>query len=527
MTTYCKNQAQADAEILEFLATSYGKSFPNQWGNQCVSYVTAMCTAVLGRPWTETLGYGNAIDLIDSASTTYFDKIWNDPKNPDLLPRVGWITCYTGATPLWDGRYYGHTGAVSAFTRSSQTQVQQDGAAAPTRRFPDGYSYSVKPAHKDTFAYVGDPRVGNIRGWLRFKWQKVVYTGADSRGYGTTSPTTAREVAKKVLPFEMDGIDVSNWQYSKRGKGNEIQLSKVAAGFVGVLATDGKSFVNPDMATALKQAQKAGRKLLVYHFARVSQSDSDTQARHFLKQARSWIAAGAVPVLDWEEDAWNHRADWAIDWIRYVERETGAQCAVYQRIPASQHGSWGSFRRPMWLSWFGTTSTMNGYATDFSGKPAVPGWHVAIWQYSEYGRLPGYSGDLDLNRYFGGIPAWDNATMTEDPDILERLLTMTQAEFNREAKIAGTAAWNLKNGRDHSWETRKELRGLVPTIFKTKHRRPDGSTVTLQDIIAYDRENWTTSRANEKKALEQNAQIIQQNAQIIELLTNLTERLTK
>ena len=74
--------------------------------------------------------------------------------------------------------------------------VQQlDGAAPPTRVFSDGYSYSVKPVHVATHPYFGPGTVGAVRGWIRPKWQKVVYSGADKRGYGNG---VVKEVAKKA-----------------------------------------------------------------------------------------------------------------------------------------------------------------------------------------------------------------------------------------------------------------------------------------------------------------------------------------
>lgn len=74
--------------------------------------------------------------------------------------------------------------------------VQQlDGAAPPTRVFSDGYSYSVKPVHVATHPYFGPGTVGAVRGWIRPKWQKVAYSGADKRGYGNG---VVKEVAKKA-----------------------------------------------------------------------------------------------------------------------------------------------------------------------------------------------------------------------------------------------------------------------------------------------------------------------------------------
>lgn len=195
MSGYCTTQDQADAEMAGWLVTAVGASMPNNWGNQCSAAMQSYTVTLFGRPWTETLGYGNAIDHLNNASPAYFHKIPNDPSDPNLLPRVGDIAVYRGASPLWDGRYYGHTGAVKSFTAFAQTLVQQDGAAEPSALFPDGYRYSVKPAHTQTFAYVGDPAVGDVLGWLRPRVEKIRYTGADTRGYGAT-----RAVVNETIP---------------------------------------------------------------------------------------------------------------------------------------------------------------------------------------------------------------------------------------------------------------------------------------------------------------------------------------
>lgn len=210
-----------------------------------------------------------------------------------------------------------------------------------------------------------------------------------------------RQQYRKLVPgapadtsgASMNGIDYSNWQPA-------LDPARVPADFIGVLATDGKSFKSPTLKSQMPAAMAQTKRTMVYHFARAGQSDSDTQARHFLKVAKKYIDAGAVPVLDWEEEEFNGYAQWAIDWIRYVEKATGRQVWVYQRQDAAANRSWGSFRRPMWLARYPTTAAVNGYLASFK-VPPVPGWDVVIWQYSDNGWLPGYDGPLDLNVAFG------------------------------------------------------------------------------------------------------------------------------
>jgi hypothetical protein len=184
MTKYCTTDAQATAEIEEFIATSAGMSLLGKWGAQCVLLPQHYAKILLGKSPYDTLGYGHANALLAGASNDYFDKTFNDPSKPDLLPRRGDIIVWRGK-PLWDGGVYGHIAVVTSVGKTTVTVQQLDGAAAPTRVYPDGYAYSVKPVHTATFAYVGSATVGDVLGWMRPKWQKVVYTGADKRGYGT------------------------------------------------------------------------------------------------------------------------------------------------------------------------------------------------------------------------------------------------------------------------------------------------------------------------------------------------------
>ena len=201
---YCKNQAQADAEIDEWIKTSVGVQFLGPWLAQCARYTQDTAMAYFNAPRYVGHGGGNARDIINNCDPKYFDVIWNKPSDPNLIPRRGDIIIWDGV-PLWDGQKYGHIAVVSSATPNSVVVVQQDGAAAPTQ-LVGNYRYSVKPAHVATLPYFGPGTVGAVRGWIRPKWQKVNYSGADKRGYGngvakkatTKKATTKKATAKKA-----------------------------------------------------------------------------------------------------------------------------------------------------------------------------------------------------------------------------------------------------------------------------------------------------------------------------------------
>lgn len=448
MVTYCKSQAQADAEMAEWLKTAPGTSMPNQFGNQCTAAMQHYSVALFGRPWIETLRMGNAIDHIDNANTAYFQKIWNNPNDANLLPRPGDIAVYKGASPLWDGRYYGHTGAVDSFNAAQQTLVQQDGAAAPTRRFPDGYYYSVKPAHKDTFLYIGDPRVGDIRGWLRPKWQKVVYTGADKRGYGTvtTAPQRPSGPAQKPVAAPTEWLAGAIREPQPGG----VKLDKS-------LPARGVWHITSDVDPGKQQppAENIGKYLKDAGYCPHLMWDPFT--------GKIWqyypASVGSRALAAWNEDG---KVNIQIE----VVFSRGAYRNGKQYWTVGETPLKGFDKIMQWLDSHGIPRVWP------MGAP--PALHtsskrdVSIWnsKAGHYGHVhvpgndhtdPGVFPDITKVPYAAGLGASTTAQASPEWGI-EELVTMSNAQFNKDKKIAGTPAWYLTNDRDRGVNIEKRLK---------------------------------------------------------------------
>lgn len=400
---YCKNQAQADAEIEEFIKTAPGTPHFNDWYAQCSALVQSYSEALFGLDNKQTIGWGHAKSHIANSSSAYFDKIWNDPKRSDLLPKRGDIISWEGL-PLWGGETFGHTGIVETPRASTVQIIQQDGAAAPAKLHPDGNWYSVKPAHLATFAYVGSASVGDVVGWLRPKWSKVVYTGADKRGYGTAPASAAakkapaqKATAKKTSGKVRHFIDVSDFQPTST-------ITNVQTDAVSIKATEGNGWSSKNMAGHVAAARKKGIPYSLYHFARSSLGNTpEAEADWFLKVAGPYLDDPLLDhlVLDWEEDSQQSKTWWAELFLRRLQKKApGVRRVLYARVSALSQPGWTNFGKShtVWLAWYGSNSRVNGYASDWSWTPKTPaGWTVGAWQYSDKGRLPGYSGDLDLN----------------------------------------------------------------------------------------------------------------------------------
>lgn len=332
-----------------------------------------------------------------------------------------------------------------------------------------------------------------------------------------TSKTPAPAPAVRAM---RNGIDVSSNQDSDVTK-------RVAADFVIVKVTEGTGYVNPFLGEQVAAARARGAAVGLYHWA-TAQASSDEEATAFLRAAKPHLDAGAVAFLDWEPAGLASYTAWAEDWLRRVDHATGRTTGIYMNLGVSRLASWSAFAKahPLWLAYYGAGARFDGYATSFH-PPAVPGWRLALWQYTEHGRLPGYGRDLDLNVYLGGVREWDKATGTAvaaapNIDPLGGLLDMDQKTFDREKKRAGTPAWYLANGRDHSANLTVAVKtltalvkGVPASVLKARVKRRGagvGQEVDLATLLAYDLDNETREKGTAAK--------------ILAVLTSIEQRLT-
>ena len=156
-----------------------------------------------------------------------------------------------------------------------------------------------------------------------------------------------------------------------------------------------------------------------------------------------------------------------------------------------------------------------------SGTRSVTVWNTKAGHYG-HSQVPG-NDHTDPGTFpdLGKVPALATgaaAGTTINIDPLEGLLDMDQKTFNAQKKIAGTPAWYLANGRDHSANLTSAVKALtalvkgVPaSVLQAKVTRKGagaGSAVTQAETLAYDKDNWSRDREAQQKIIEQNAQII-------------------
>lgn len=194
----------------------------------------------------------------------------------------------------------------------------------------------------------------------------------------------------------LNGIDVSNWQ-------NGINLSVVPADFVICKATQGTSYVSPDCARQVEQAAGAGKLVGTYHY--ISGSGAVAEADFYLDNIKSWIGKYMI-CLDWES---NQNSQWGNESYlkqvaqRIIER-TGIPPVIYvqQSRLAAVKPIAEELNCGLWVAQYA-----NMDQTGYQSAPWNEGaYSCAIRQYSSAGRLNGYNGNLDLNKFYGDNAAW-------------------------------------------------------------------------------------------------------------------------
>lgn len=201
----------------------------------------------------------------------------------------------------------------------------------------------------------------------------------------------------------MDGIDVSNWQ---RG----IEVDEMDMDFVICKATEGTSYINPDCDRVYQDAKNSGKKTGVYHYA--SGGDALAEAKFFVDNISDYIGE-AILVLDFEADAVNEGVGWAKDFLDAVYNMTGVKPLIYMSRSVVNRYDWSSVHDAGYGLW--VAAYYKGYATiyGFEDNPTLYGsvdaWEgeLALYQYTSSGRLSGWSGNLDLDKFYGDESTWD------------------------------------------------------------------------------------------------------------------------
>lgn len=190
------------------------------------------------------------------------------------------------------------------------------------------------------------------------------------------------------------GIDISNHQGD-----NGISLDKVlpCVDFVIVKATEGLTYTDPYCDGFVQKIKKAGKLWGFYHFAR--KNNAAKEADFFIAQTKGYQSQG-IPILDWEA---GQSVAWVNTFVRRYHDRTGVWPWIYANPwRFNQGGVEKNCAR--WIAAYPNVTHPSLYYNPGT-LPKTLG-NTVCWQYASDGRVDGYSGNLDLNHYYGDRESW-------------------------------------------------------------------------------------------------------------------------
>lgn len=199
------------------------------------------------------------------------------------------------------------------------------------------------------------------------------------------------------------GIDVSHWQ-------GAIDWAKVkAAGkdFAIIKASEGTTWTDSRFAGNWRETKQEGIVRGAYHYFRPG-LDNGAQAANFYRVVGEPQPGDLIPWLDVEDfkTSVNGQAmspqRTAVDvseTLLHMDKLFGLRVGVYTGLWFWDQLPVAVVDRPLWVAFW--------YSDGKPGNPKLPKgfgeWH--IHQYTSKGRVPGISGDVDLNWMPGAIGA--------------------------------------------------------------------------------------------------------------------------
>ncbi len=217
-------------------------------------------------------------------------------------------------------------------------------------------------------------------------------------------PARGATIAAKAVPgTPARGIDVSSYQHPGGASINWRAVARAGYRFAFITATEGTYYVNPYFKADAAAAKAAGLLVATYHFANPANSGGKAQADYAISHG-DYQSDGRTlrMILDIERDPYLAGTCYGLNPGQMVSWISAFMIQAHRRTRL-----WPVINtQPAW--WNKCTGDSTAFAADQlwvqdhrrgDTRPRLPsGWTSwAYWQYSITGRVPGVTGDTDLN----------------------------------------------------------------------------------------------------------------------------------
>lgn len=187
------------------------------------------------------------------------------------------------------------------------------------------------------------------------------------------------------------GIDISHYQDSP-----DFSLIKQNADFVIIKATEGTSFTDPQFLRNQAESRRAALLLGYYHFAKVT--NAIAEADYFTSVVHPNM--GEILCLDFEVSYVNP-PEWCKTFLDRVSSNlNGYKPLLYLNKSLINNYNWSAVFGANYGLW---VASYDGSTTSL---PSTPWPNVALKQYSSMGRVPGITGNVDMDTFFGDAPTF-------------------------------------------------------------------------------------------------------------------------
>lgn len=194
------------------------------------------------------------------------------------------------------------------------------------------------------------------------------------------------------------GNDISRWQGDV-----DFDTFKNNAQFVLIKSSEGNGFTDPKFIRNQAESRRVGLPLGYYHFARPDLGNApEVEADYFLKVIGSPVE-GEVYVLDYEPKS--NPGDvvaWCKKFLDRVLEKTGTKPLIYLNQSQVKSFDW----QPVIDAGFGLWIAAYTYDPNKNDVEIGKWPFAAIQQWTNKQSVPGISGNVDGNVFFGDIPTF-------------------------------------------------------------------------------------------------------------------------
>lgn len=311
----------------------------------------------------------------------------------------------------------------------------------------------------------------------------------------------------------LNGIDISGWQ---AGIDLRSVLRNSETHFVIIKATEGTSYVNPYWREWADIVLGEGALLGFYHY---SDGGNVTAEANFFLDTLGEYADKARLVLDWEVEGngqFESHMRWCRPWLEHVEKRTGKKPWLYVMQSRLSEYDWDA----LWVAQYPNYNP-TGYTTPWNEewyRGLIDSGRLVMRQYSSAGRIGGYPGNLDINKFYGTREDWlgESEQREEEDDmaanikavIMNQLIEdMYREILRRDADTEGLAiqlnaaaesglaavAVNIATSEEAArFEPEQRVVGMYRAFLG---RVPENGDVVDEWVITAQREGWATVAA--------------------------------